>query len=146
MKCSKITIRSLYRDGRLADRERVEFESHLAECADCQAFLDAFGWIGSRLASSDRYPAPAGFHSGIAARIAAAEAYESRPIPAFLRLAEVVIVLLLVTAGVLSGRVLTKGQEGAGPLASLSLEVFEPAPPDSIGGAYLALTEADHAR
>lgn len=144
MKCSQTIIRSLYLDDQLPVQERAVFINHVAGCADCRAFLEAYGSIG--FSRSNRYPAPAGFQAGIAARIAAEESSASRPIPAFLRLAEVVIVLLLVTAGVLSGRVLTKGQEGAGPFASLSLEVFEPAPPDSIGGAYLALTEADHAR
>jgi hypothetical protein len=62
----------------------------------------------------------------------------------FVRFAEVVVLLAIIFSGIISGGFLAN-RLAPGKLsavtASLSLDIFEPAPPDSLGGVYLAMTE-----
>jgi hypothetical protein len=50
----------------------------------------------------------------------------------------------LIVVGIILGSFLSKpfAPERGNVVASLSLDVFEPVPPDSVGGVYLAMTEA----
>ena len=51
---------------------------------------------------------------------------------------------MVIALGVLSGSLLIKDympDKARQVMASLSLDVFDSAPPDSLGGAYLAMTE-----
>jgi hypothetical protein len=65
--------------------------------------------------------------------------------PVFIRFAEAGVLILAITAGVMSGGMLINGfaphNKGDQVIASLSMETFEALPPDSLGRAYLAMTE-----
>jgi hypothetical protein len=53
----------------------------------------------------------------------------------------------MISVGVLAGRFVMNSmmnQRVSSFVSSFSLDLFEPAPPDSVGGAYLAMTEASH--
>ena len=145
MKCSKTKIASAYIDDELGEKDKASFEAHAHGCPACSARLSAFRDLQRGFAGSVRHPAPFGFSTRVAASIA-----EQKPgrtaFPVLVRFAEVVIILLMMTVGVLSGGFLAGGVQGqrmANVASSFSLEVFEAAPPDSLGGVYLAMTEAN---
>ena len=54
--------------------------------------------------------------------------------------------LVLIVVGIILGSFLSKNlvSEKGNVVASLSLDIFEPAPPDSVGGVYLAMTEVNN--
>ncbi|OGW40320.1 MAG: hypothetical protein A2010_15820 [Nitrospirae bacterium GWD2_57_9] len=146
MKCRTTKLLSPYLDGQLSSRERSAFESHLKECAFCRARLEAYGSLRERFAKADRHPAPAWFSAKVAARTSGSRLSRPSLFPVLVRFAEVLIVLLVIAVGVISGGFLVNGMQGrqmASFASSLSLDVFEPTPPDSVGGVYLAMTEAN---
>ena len=65
--------------------------------------------------------------------------------PVFIRFAEAGAIVLAITAGIMSGGTLISAaashHKGEQVMAALSLETFEALPPDSLGRAYLAMTE-----
>jgi hypothetical protein len=66
-------------------------------------------------------------------------------VPFFIRFAEAAILLIVITVGILAGKVISSGSSAAkmtNIASSLSLELFDATPPGSLGGAYLAMTEA----
>jgi hypothetical protein len=66
--------------------------------------------------------------------------------PLFLKFAEAAFAIVIAIIGIISGNILmTSGYTSNRPPVieeSLSLDVFDPLPPDSIGGAYIVMTEA----
>jgi hypothetical protein len=78
------------------------------------------------------------------ANISSGKAIRGSGIPVFVRLAEALVVIVVIALGALSGSLVITGyptDKARDIMASLSLDVFDPAPPDSLGGAYLAMTE-----
>jgi anti-sigma factor RsiW len=149
MKCSKSKMVSPYLDDELTDGEKVQFESHVKGCPECSARLEAFQGMHTAFAGVEREKAPAWFSTRVRARVAGARPQRTAAFPLLVRFAEIAIVLLMITVGVISGGLLVSGAPGPsmGSIAStFSLEVFDPAPPDSVGGVYLAMTEANNAK
>lgn len=147
MKCRKSKLVSSYLDGELKGGKRIAFESHLKECGFCRARREAVESLHDRFAKADRHPAPAWFSAKVTARISRSRPSRTGLFPVLIRFAEVVIVLVVIVVGVISGGFLVNGAQGrqtASFATTLSLEVFEPAPADSVGGVYLAMTEANH--
>jgi anti-sigma factor RsiW len=147
MKCSKAEqLISPYIDGETENGEKTLFEAHLRECAACRGKLEDVRRTHALFAHAEHYRAPYGFSTRVMAR-ATTEKERGLPrlLPLVTKFAEVVIVLLMITIGILSGRFLTNslmGQRTVNIASSFSLDIFEPAPPGSLGGAYLALMEA----
>lgn len=149
MKCSKSKMVSPYLDGELTAGEKARFESHVKGCPECSARLEAFQGMHAEFAGAEREKAPAWFSARVRARVAGVRPQRIAAFPLLVRFAEIAIVLLMITVGVISGRLLVRGAPGPsmGNIAStFSLEVFDPAPPDSVGGVYLAMTEANDAK
>lgn len=147
MKCSKTKLVSPYIDGELDEKEKASFEAHAPGCAACSARLAAYRDVQKIFAGSVRHPAPYGFSTRVTALVTEQEPARGTAFPLLVRFAGAVIILLVMTVGVLSGGYLAGGVQGqrmANVASSLSLDVFEPAPPDSLGGVYLAMTEANH--
>lgn len=148
MRCSKTKLTSPYIDNELSEKDRRLFEAHMAACPECSAKIQAFEKTRGLFLHAERYPAPYGFTTRVMARAAAQKKTKwSRFFPVVARLAEVAVVLVMISVGVLAGRFVMNSvmNQRMGNIASaLSLDVFEPAPPDSVGGAYLAMTEAGH--
>jgi anti-sigma factor RsiW len=147
MKCSLSKLVSPYIDGELSEKDKARFEAHAAGCPVCGARLEAFRGMQAAFAAAEREKAPAWFAARVKARVAGEKPRRSTASSALVRLAGAVVVLLMMTAGVLSGGYLAgsiQGMPAANIAASLSLDVFEAAPADSVGGVYLAMTEANH--
>jgi len=145
MKCSKAhKLISPYVDGELAERDMKTLEDHMKVCHKCRKEFEEGKELHNLLANADRFKAPYGFHTRVMANISSDKARGFSGIPVFARLAEAVVIIVVIALGVLSGSFLIKGympDKAKDVMASLSLDVFDPVPPGSLGGVYLAMTE-----
>ena len=94
--------------------------------------------------SADKFNAPYGFHTRVMANISSGKARGISGIPVFVRLAEAFAIIVVIAFGILSGSLAIKGHpqdRARNIIASFSLDVFDSAPPGSLGGVYLAMTE-----
>lgn len=145
MRCSKTKLISLYFDGELNAEEKDILESHIYECRDCAGELEELQKIHELFADAEAFKAPYGFSTRVLTNI---RAKETRSFGGFVHIlaksAEGFAVLVLIAIGIILGSSLSKtfAPEKGNVVASLSLDIFEPAPPDSVGGVYLAMTEA----
>ncbi len=148
MRCPKIKRISAYLDGEMDQREKTLLESHLQECVQCARGLEEMRKVHGLFADVERQRAPYGFSARIVTRAAAQTERGPRWVLSVLtKFAEVVAILAVITVGVASGRLLMNSimnRKTTTFASSLSLEVFDPAPPDSVGGAYLAMMGVDH--
>jgi len=147
MGCSKRKLISSYIDGELNKDKRRLLESHLSGCSECARELEELQKIHMLLAGAEPFKAPRGFSTRVLANI---REKETRKFGGFVHIlaksAEGFAVLVLIGAGIILGSFLSKPLvfEKGNVVASLSLDIFEPAPPDSVGGVYLAMTEAEN--
>jgi anti-sigma factor RsiW len=145
MKCSKThKLISPYIDGELPERDMRRLEDHLKACHMCRAEFGKSKELHNLFANAAKFKAPYGFHTRVMANISSGKARGISEIPVFARLAEAVVIIAIIAMGVFSGSLVIKGHppdKARDIMASLSLDVFDPAPPDSLGGAYLAMTE-----
>jgi len=66
--------------------------------------------------------------------------------PAYLKFIEILVVILMVIIGLISGNMLISGKEAGKPAdiaLAYSLDVFEPTAPGSVGSAYLLVMEEE---
>lgn len=149
MKCShiKATI-SRYVDEDLNPGETRLLELHIAGCPACREALEQAVAVHKLFVSAERFEAPPGFAGTVIARI---KEKENQPSfwgfltihPVFLRTMEVAFALLIMVIGMISGTALVANRTPERPPTlqeTFSLDVFEPSPPDSIGGVYAALS------
>lgn len=145
MRCSRAeTLLSSHIDNELGPHERALLESHLAQCRMCTRKLEELTKVHGLFVGAERFSAPQGFSSEVMDKVSATPSRGFSLIPFFARLAEVGAVLLAIYAGITSGGFLinTLAPHQKEPVvASLSLEVLETMPPDSLGSAYLSLLE-----
>lgn len=148
MRCRKThKLMSSHLDGRLPAGEKAALETHLGRCEACAARLHGLQATRQLVAGLERFEAPVGFSRRLMAQLDPAP----RPRPLlpllFARCAQMAVVLLVVGVGVVFGRLVDTSM-GAAPAAEdvpfLSLALFGPAPADSLGGAYLMMTEGGH--
>ena len=145
MRCKELEgLISPYIDNELSEEDRELFEAHLKECRECSAEYEEILAMHNAFAHSERFKAPYGFSTRVLANI------ESKDIgvwpwkPFFARLAGAVAILMIIGIGIGSGGFLGGSfslQKTENPASSLSLDTFSAAPPDSLGGVYLAMTE-----
>jgi len=146
MRCSKASkCLSPYIDGELGPQERALLESHLARCGGCARKLEELTRVHSLFVDAERVSAPQGFSAEVMEKVSAQPSRGFSLIPFFTRFAEVTAVVLAITAGIMSGNILTNAltlhHRGETIVASLSLDTFEALPPDSLGSAYISMTE-----
>ncbi len=146
MRCSKAgTYLSPYIDGELDAKEITLLELHLAQCAQCQCKLGELQLLRNIFSQSESFSAPSSFRAAVMERLDTEPAKGFSLIPVFIRFAEALAVVLAITVGVMSGGTLiyafVPNPKGEQVIASLSLETFEALPPDSLGRAYLTMTE-----
>ncbi len=148
MNCPDLENISAYLDGELVEKKRISLESHLQGCSRCKAALGEMRSLRTRFRSAERYEAPYGFSTRVMARAAEFERKKSPWIvPLSVRLAEAAFLLVVITVGILAGTVMMTGstvKKSADIVSTFSLDVFDPAPPGSLGGAYLAMTEVQN--
>jgi anti-sigma factor RsiW len=140
-----------YIDEALEPSERDVLIRHIRECSECRAHYEEIRGVHAVLAGAERYPAPAGFSSKVMTRVkaeqeAGMQAFTAFKTPLFLKFAEAAFAVVIAIIGIISGNILmTNGYTPERPPVievSLSLDVFDPLPPDSLGGAYIVMTEA----
>jgi anti-sigma factor RsiW len=145
MSCPKSILISAYLDEELQSSDRAALETHVQGCAQCGAALKDMQSLRAAFASTERHEAPYGFATRVMARTADLEKKKSPWIvPLSIRFAEAAVLLVVITVGVLAGRVMTNSSPAAQTTniaSSFSLDMFDATPPGSLGGAYLALTE-----
>ncbi len=153
MRCEEIRqLISLYIDDQLDRNKREAFSSHIRTCSGCQETLEETQAVQALFASTDRFSAPYGFTTRVMANLSA-EA-PSRWLafftlrPSFLRAIEVSLALIVVITGLLFGNLLTADRVAPKQPATIQesfyLDLFQATPPNSIGGAYVALAGASH--
>ena len=146
MRCSKAgKYFSPYIDGELGARERALLESHLAQCGKCAGEFEKLKRLHSLFLQAERFSAPCGFSTKVMERAAGHPAKPFSLIPVFIRVTEGFAIVLAIAMGIMSGGMLISAfaphQKTEQVAASLSLESFESLPSDSLGRAYLAMTE-----
>jgi len=145
MKCPKTEHISAYLDGELEEKDRASLQSHLPNCTRCAQTVEEMRSLRASFAQVERHPAPYGFATRVIARTADLEKKRAPWLaPFFVRFAEAAFLLVVITVGILAGKVMTNSSSLANTTSiasSLSLDVFEATPPGSLGGAYLAMTE-----
>jgi anti-sigma factor RsiW len=146
MSCPRTELISAYFDEELGLPEKTAFETHLQGCGSCSRALLGLRSLRAAFSGSERHPAPYGFAARVMARTAELERKKTPWfVPLFIGFAEAAILLIVITMGIVAGKVMTNGSPAVmttNMASSLSLELFEATPPGSLGGAYLAMTEA----
>jgi anti-sigma factor RsiW len=144
MSCSKSKLVSAYLDKEMGPGEKTAFDTHLRGCNDCVQALEEMRSLRAAFVKAERYPAPYGFATRVMARTAELEKKKAPWFaPFFVRFAEAAVLLVVITVGILAGKVITKGSSvtTTNIASSLSLDMFDATPPGSLGNAYLAMTE-----
>ena len=146
MRCSKAERNlSSYIDGELEAEEIALLEAHLARCDQCSGKLDELTRLHSMFMQAERFPAPPGFRARVMEKVSGQAEKGFSLFPYFSRFVEAGVFLLVVAAGIMSGEMLMNAfaphHKDTQVISSLSLETFEALPPDSMGRAYLAMTE-----
>ncbi|OGW39851.1 MAG: hypothetical protein A2X58_12725 [Nitrospirae bacterium GWC2_56_14] len=160
MSCPKTELISAYLDEEVRSGDRAALENHLPGCAQCEAALLDMRSLRSAFAKTDRHQAPYGFTTRVMARTAELKSPSPHPLPSgerikvrgwfipfSIRFAEAAVLLMVIFVGIMAGSFMTNGSsmaQTANLASSLSLDLFDAAPPGSLGGAYLAMTEASN--
>ena len=146
MSCPKSKLISAYLDKELKLGEKTEFEAHMQGCNLCSQALEEMRSLHASFSTTQRHQAPYGFATRVMARTRELEKQQTPwHVPLIMRFAEAVVLLVVITAGILAGKVVTSGFSAMNTptiASSLSLDMFDATPPGSLGGAYLAMTEA----
>ncbi|HUI67077.1 MAG TPA: zf-HC2 domain-containing protein [Nitrospirota bacterium] len=145
MSCPQYLLISAYIDDELQRADKTAFEAHLPGCSQCGAALAEMRSLRTAFANVERHQASYGFAARVMARTAALRK-EKIPwvVPRSIRFAEAAILLIVITVGILAGKVITKSSlavKSTNIALSLSLDMFDATPPGSLGKAYLAMTE-----
>jgi len=145
MSCPKTKLISAYLDKELRLREKTAFEAHVQGCASCSHALEEMRLLRTSFANVERHPAPYGFATRVMARTAELEKKKAPWFfPYFVRFAEAAVLLVVITVGILAGKVMTNSSPATTTTnisSAFSLDIFDATPPGSLGGAYLAMTE-----
>ena len=145
MNCSKAhKLISPYIDGELPDQDMKSLEDHMKVCHKCREEFDEGKELHNLFANADKFRVPYGFQTRVMTNISSGKIIGFSRYPVFVRLAEAVVIIVVMAFGILSGSLMIKGypqDKARTVIASFSLDVFDSAPPDSLAGAYLAMTE-----
>lgn len=148
MKCAKAkNLMSSYLDGEISAAERESFEDHVRGCAACGRTLAELAGVNRLFAEASRFKTPPGFSRRVMAAAEAEPARASFWTPGVIGLAEAVVLLAVIVSGTISGSILARGVSPAskgGAFSAFALDFFDPAPPDSLAGVYLAMTETTY--
>jgi len=146
MSCPKSILLSAYLDNELHGTEKIAFETHVQRCAVCARELDDLSSLQKAFSGAEHHAAPYGFATRVLARTAELEKKKAPWfVPLFIRFAEAAVLLIVITVGILAGRVMTNDRSivvnTTNIASSLSLDMFDATPPGSLGNAYLAMME-----
>ncbi len=137
----------LFVDDELSTTDRKEVEAHVRMCSDCANELEDMQIMQQMFRYADKYRAPFGFTERVLAEAVSQHKQKSVFIPCFAKVAEAFVLMIIIAVGIASGNFLMQGQpsQKSDSLATIfSLDIFETAPPGSIGDAYLAVEGSDY--
>lgn len=145
MKCTKThKLISPYIDGELKVKDREAFESHIKSCHVCSLAVEEVRNQHNFFAHAEEFKAPYGFSTRVMANIASEKAKGFSWTPLVTRFAEVIVLLVMIFTGIISGSFLSDrlvNEKKTLIMSSFYLDIFDPTPPDSMGGVYLAMAE-----
>ena len=146
MRCSKASkYLSSYIDHELPAKDAALLESHLAQCDQCTGELEQLKQVQNLFHQAGKFAAPPAFRLKVMKQVNEQPVKGFSLFPVFIRFAEAGAFVLAITAGIMSGGMLINSvaphHKGDQVIAALSLETFDALPPDSLGRAYLAMTE-----
>lgn len=145
MNCSKTDkFISHYIDGELKAETKEAFESHMKACHACSKAVEEVRNQHDLFAQAKQYKAPYGFSTRVMANISAEKTGGFSLTPLFTRFARATVLLMIISIGMISGGFLSSSLMQTKMVSitfALSLDLFDPMPPDSLGGAYLAMME-----
>jgi anti-sigma factor RsiW len=142
---------SPYIDDELTSREKEAFLEHIGTCPGCSRELEEARSVHLMFVDTERSQAPYGFAERVMAEAARKDAprkkfWERIPfMPLLPGFAEAAFALAVMVLGIIAGNQLVLQsdvhQERAGIEQAFSLDVFQAAPPGSVGGAYASIME-----
>jgi len=147
MKCTKAhKLMSASLDGELSVSEQELLAAHLKQCVACGKEYHAFQEMHRLLRHAQPFSAPPYLASRIMARL---DTVETQPFfaPLWANFAEALVILMVIGIGVVSGNLISNSmglRNFDNGVASMSLEIFDATPPESLGGAYLAMLEVSN--
>jgi anti-sigma factor RsiW len=148
MSCPKTKLISAYLDKELRLGEKAAFEDHLQGCASCAHTVVEMRLLRAAFVNVERHPAPYGFATRVMARTAELEEKKiTWFVPFFVKFVEAAVLLVIITVGILAGKVMTNISPATTTMnisSALSLDMFDATPPGSLGNAYLAMTEVQN--
>ena len=148
MKCrSARKMMSALIDGELRPAEKESLTHHIQDCGDCRKLHQEMLAMHDLFTVAEQHKAPRGFSKKVMAELGTErESYSIFPVrtPFFLKLAEIGFAIVVVIVGIISGNILMMNghspERPPGIESSFSLDVFDPAPPDTLAGAYINFT------
>lgn len=148
MNCSKTDkLISPYIDGELKAEDKEAFESHMKVCLACSMAVAQVRKQHNLFVQAKQFKAPYGFSTRVMANISAEKTGGFSLTPLFARFAGAIVLLMIISIGIISGSFLSGSlmhTKMVSITSALSLDLFDPMPPDSLGGVYLAMTEAGY--
>ena len=153
MKCQQFQkMISGYLDGELSAAEKSAFDSHCQGCGTCTERLREEENLRRIFAAVPKYAAPPHFAARVMADLEQGEKRASwfdffTKEPFYWKMAEIAVAVIIMIIGALSGNIMTAGKSAQPPAeirSSFSLDVFDAAPPNSIGGAFISITGGKH--
>ena len=153
MKCKRVQkLISGYLDDELHTDEREAVESHVRDCRICAERLRESQGVNKIFGAVPKYAAPAYFAAKVMANLEKDGRKSSwfdffSGVPAYLKMVEIALAVIVVTIGAVSGNLVTLGEGHWRPAeirSYYSLDVFDPAPPGSIGAAFMSVMGGDH--
>jgi anti-sigma factor RsiW len=154
MKCrSARKMMSALIDGKLRPAEKESVTHHIQDCGDCRKLHQEMLTVHDLFIAAGQHEAPQGFSKKVMAELRterkSCRIFPVR-IPLFLKLAEIGFAIVTVIVGIISGNILVTNvhspERARGIESSFSLDAFDPAPPDSLAGAYINFTEVRNER
>jgi len=155
MQCSEIKeLISSYIDDQLGPDEKEAFSFHIRSCPGCREVLEEVQAVHELFASAGRFSAPYGFTTRVMASLETKEPVRWRALftlqPIILPAMKVAFALIVAITGMVLGHLLAVDKATPPRTLSIqeafSLDLFQAAPPDSLGGVYVALAEDSHER
>ena len=155
MRCGQTRkMMSGYIDDELTLSDKEAFLLHVGKCEKCGKELEETQAVHLLFTNAERTPAPYGFTARVMANLEP-EFMPEKSIwdlftlqPFLIRAASVVLVLVVMAFGIVAGNHLvpdrTIDKEQASIKETFALDVFQATPPDSIGGIYAGIMEANN--
>ncbi len=137
----------LFVDGELSIKDEKAVAAHVQTCGLCANELRDMQIMQQMFNLAEKYQAPYGFAERVIANAVSPQEQKGVFVPCFTKVIEAVVFVIIIAVGIASGNFLVPGHPSPEPdtlAVTLSLDIFETAPPGSIGDVYLAVEGTRH--